>query len=185
MAIRRRTALILVAAAILVALIILAPVLFNLDRYRGEVISYLQEETGKPVEIGRLALTLFPSLSIRIDDFGLKNPAGFPSGYFVKARRIDAILDALVLLHGQVVVKSLKLNDAVLNLVSDPDEGWNFEKSTPSKTPEKVMPGGSHTSLWGVISGVEIEGGQWWHRTFYPPASLAPSFSKPITSQVN
>ena len=70
MAIRRRTALILVAAAILVALIILAPVLFNLDRYRAEVISYLQEKTGKPVEIGRLALTLFPSLSIRIDDFG-------------------------------------------------------------------------------------------------------------------
>ena len=150
MAIRRRTALtlVLIAAAVLVALIILAPALFNLDRYRTEVISYLQEKTGKPVEIGRLALTLFPSLSIRVDDFGLKNPAGFPSGYFVKARRIDATLDARALLHRQVVIKSLKLNDAVLNLVSDPDEGWNFENSTPSTTSEKVSPGGSHTSFW-------------------------------------
>jgi uncharacterized protein involved in outer membrane biogenesis len=162
MAIRRRTALtlILIAAAVLVALIILAPVLLNLDRYRTEVISYLQEKTGKPIEIGRLALTLFPRLSIRVDDFGLKNPAGFPSGYFVKARRIDATLDAGALLHRQVVIKSLKLNDAVLNLVSDPDEGWNFENSTPSKTSEKVSPGGSHTSFWGVISEVDIERGQ-------------------------
>ena len=42
MAMRRRTALalILIAAAVLVALIILVPVLFNLDRYRPEVISY-------------------------------------------------------------------------------------------------------------------------------------------------
>jgi uncharacterized protein involved in outer membrane biogenesis len=162
MAIRRRTALtlILIAAAVLVALIILAPVLLNLDRYRTEVISYLQEKTGKPIEIGRLALTLFPSLSIRVDDFGLKNPAGFPSGYFVKARRIDATLDAGALLHRKVVIKSLKLNDVAISLVSDPDEGWNFENSTPSKTSEKVSAEGSPTSFLGVISEVEIEGGQ-------------------------
>ena len=162
MAIRRRTALtlILIAAAVLVALIILAPVLVNLDRYRPEVISYLQGKSGKPVEIGRLALTLFPSLSIRVDDFGLKNPAGFPSGYFVKARRIDATLDAGALLHRKVVIKSLKLNEVAISLVSDPDEGWNFENSTPSKTSEKVSPEGSPTSFLGVISEVEIEGGQ-------------------------
>ena len=162
MAMRRKTALtlILIAAAVLVALIILAPVLFNLDRYRPEVISYLQEKTGKPVEVGRLALTLFPSLSIRVDDFALKNPAGFPSGYFVKASRIDATLDAGGLLRRQVVIKSVKLNDALINLISDPDEGWNFENSTPSKTSKKVSPGGAHTSFGGVISKVEFEGGQ-------------------------
>jgi hypothetical protein len=163
MAVRHKSALtliVIVAALSMVALIILAPVLFNLDRYRTEVISYLQGKTGKPVEIGRLSLTLLPSLSIHVDDFGLKNPAGFPSGYFVKARRIDATLDVRALLHRQVVIKSLKLNDAEINLVSDPDEGWNFESSTPAKTSEKVSSGDSHTSLWGVISEVEIAGGQ-------------------------
>jgi uncharacterized protein involved in outer membrane biogenesis len=163
MAVRHKSAFILVvivAALCMVGLIILAPVLLHLDRYRTEVVSYLQEKTGKPVEIGHLALTLVPSLSIRVDDFGLKNPAGFPSGYFVKARRIDATLDARALLHWQLVIKSLKLNEAVINLVSDPEKGWNFENSTPSKTSEKVSPEGSHTSFWGVIPGVEIAGGQ-------------------------
>jgi uncharacterized protein YhdP len=144
----------------LVALIILAPVLVNLDRYRPEVISYLQGKSGKPVEIGRLVLTLFPSISIRVDDFGLKNPAGFPSGYFVKARRIDAILDVGALLLGRVVIKSLKVNDAAINLVSDPNKGWNFENPASSKTSDKASPEGSPTSFWGVISEVEIEGGQ-------------------------
>jgi uncharacterized protein involved in outer membrane biogenesis len=148
-------------AALLLVLVVLVVVRLSLDRYRPEVISYLQGKTGKPVEIGRLVLTLFPTLSIRIDDFGLKNPAGFPSGYFVKARRVDAVLDVVgALWHRRVVIKSLKLNDAAINLVSDPNKGWNFENPTSSKTSDKVSPEGSPASSWGVISDVEIEGGQ-------------------------
>jgi uncharacterized protein involved in outer membrane biogenesis len=68
MAIRRRTGLIVVgiAAALLLALIFVVPALIRVDRYRPRVISYLQEKTGKQVEIGRLSLTFFP-LSIHID----------------------------------------------------------------------------------------------------------------------
>ena len=62
MATRRGIALSLVVipGCILAASVLLAPVLFNLDRYRPEVISYFEENTGKKVEIGRLALTFFP-----------------------------------------------------------------------------------------------------------------------------
>ena len=163
MARSRRSALILIliGAALLVALTILVLVRLSLNRYRPEVISYLQDKTGKPVEIGRLALTLFPTLSIRIDDFGLQNPAGFPSGYLVKARRVDAALDVVgTLLHRRVVIKSLKLNDAAINLVSDPHQGWNFENPPSPKTSDKAPPEGLRTSFGGVISEVEVEGGQ-------------------------
>ena len=62
MTMRRKTVLIVVgiAAIALVALIFVVPALINVDRYRPQVISYLQEKTGKQVEIGRLALTFFP-----------------------------------------------------------------------------------------------------------------------------
>jgi uncharacterized protein involved in outer membrane biogenesis len=61
MPIRRGTTLIVVgiAAILLLALIFVAPALINVDRYRSHVISYLQEKTGKQIEIGRLALTSF------------------------------------------------------------------------------------------------------------------------------
>ncbi len=128
MAIRRRTGLVLVgiAAILLLVLIFVVPALINVDRYRPEAIAYLQEKTGKQVEIGRLALTLFP-VSIHIDNFGVKNPPLFPSGYIVKVARMDAELSVGALLHRQVVIRSLVLEDPVLNLTSDPDGPWNFE----------------------------------------------------------
>ena len=93
MPIRRGTAVIVVgiAAILLLALIFVVPVLINVDRYRPQVISYLQEKTGKQVEIGRLALTFFP-LTIHIDHIGVKNPPIFPSGYVAQVARIDAEL---------------------------------------------------------------------------------------------
>ena len=53
MPIRRGTILIVVgiAAILLLALIFVAPAVINVDRYRPQVISYLQGKTGKQVEI--------------------------------------------------------------------------------------------------------------------------------------
>ncbi len=128
MIIRRRTTLIVVgiAAILLLALIFAVPALINVDRYRSQVISYLQEKTGKQVEIGRLALTFFP-VTIHIDHIGVRNPPIFPAGYFIQVARIDAELSVGALLRRPVVIKSLVVEDAVLNLTSDPDGPWNFE----------------------------------------------------------
>src|SRR5260370_1072569 len=121
MAIRRNTVL------IVVAILFAVPALINVDRYRAQVISYLQQKTGKQVEIGRLGLTFFP-LSIQVDAFGVKNPPLFPPGYVVKVARIDAGLDAAALLHRRIIIKSLVLDNPVIDLISDPDGRWNFEK---------------------------------------------------------
>ena len=115
-----------IAAVLLLALIFVVPALINVDRFRPQVISYLQERTGKQVEIGRLALTFFP-VTIHIDHFGVKNPPIFPPGYIVQVARIDAELSVGALLHRQIVIKSLVLQDPVVNLTSDPDGPWNFE----------------------------------------------------------
>jgi uncharacterized protein involved in outer membrane biogenesis len=114
------------AAALLLALIFVAPALLNVDRYRPQLISYLQEKTGKQVEIGRVALTFFP-VTIHIYHLGVKNPPIFPSGYVVQVARIDAELSVGALLHRQVAIKSLALEEPVVNLTSDPDGPWNFE----------------------------------------------------------
>ena len=85
MPIRRGTALIAVGitAILLRALIFVVPALVNADRYRPQVISYLQEKTGMQVEIKRLAITFF-SVTIHIDHIGVKNPPIFPAGYVVQ-----------------------------------------------------------------------------------------------------
>jgi uncharacterized protein involved in outer membrane biogenesis len=170
MTIRLRTGLIVVAIVtiLLVALIFVLPALVNADHYRPRLISYLQEKTGKQVEIGRLALTFFPKVSIRIDDFGVKNPPLFPSGYIIKVARIDAELDAGALLHRMVVIKSLVLEDPVVNLTSDPDGPWNFENSQAG-APGSAFP-------LGVISRVQVKRGQLIASNLLPSDAAGPIF---------
>jgi len=169
MAIHRRTGLIAlgIAAALLLALIFIVPVLIRVDRYRPQVISYLQEKTGKQVEIGRLALTFFP-VSIHIDGFGVKNPPLFPAGYIVKVARIDAVLSVGALLHRQVVVKSLVLEDPILNMTSDPDGPWNFE-NPQAKVSNSTFP-------LGVISSMQIIRGQVIASNLLPSDAAGPVF---------
>jgi len=168
-AIRRKTALIVVGmtALVLLALIFVGPLLIKVDRYRPQVISFLQEKTGKQVEIGRLALTFFP-LSIHIDDFGVKNPPIFPRGYVVQVAHIDAELGLGALLHRQVVIKSLVLQDAVLNMASDPDGPWNFENPQAQAS--------QNTFPLGVISRVQIKRGQLIASNLLPSDAAGPVF---------
>jgi uncharacterized protein involved in outer membrane biogenesis len=169
MAIRRRTSLIMVgiAALLFLALTFVGPALIRVDRYRPRLVSYLQEKTGKQVEIGRLALTLFPVV-IHIDHFGVKNPPIFPRGYVVQVAHIDAELSVGALLHRQVAIKSLVLEDPILNLTSDPDGPWNFENPQATVS-ETTMP-------LGVISRVQIKHGQLVASNLLPSDAAGPIF---------
>src|SRR3984893_2794047 len=169
MPIRHRTALIVVGigAILVLALIFVVPALMNVDRYRPQVISYLQEKTGKQVEIGGLALTFLP-LTIHIDRIGVKNPPIFPRGYVVQEARIDAELSLGALLHRQVVIKSLGLVDPVLNLTSDPDGPWNFENPQAQAS--------QNTFPLGPISRVQIKRGQLIASNLLPSDAAGPIF---------
>jgi uncharacterized protein involved in outer membrane biogenesis len=167
---RRRIAvwLIVITACLLAAVVFLAPVFFNPDRYRPKVISYLEEKTGKKVEIGRLAVTFSPRIAIQVDDFGVKSPPLFPPSYIVKVARIDAQLDVGALLHRQVVFKSLVLEEPSINLVSDPDGPWNFENPGTNTTPSMF--------LFGVVSRVEIKRGHMIVSNLLPSDAAGPVF---------
>ena len=149
---RRKTALFfaMIAVVLLAALLFVIPKLINADRYRPELIAYLERKTGKQIEIGKLALSFSP-LSIRIDGFSAKNPPLFPPGYIVQVARIEANLDAAALLRRRVAIKELVLDRPVVHLISDPDGPWNFEN------PE-MKAGGAMLPL-GQIGKVQIKNG--------------------------
>jgi uncharacterized protein involved in outer membrane biogenesis len=181
MATHRRIAvwLIVFAGCVLAAVLFLIPVLFNLDRYRPEVISYFEENTGKKVEIEHLALTFFPKVAVHIDGFGVKSPPLFPPSYIVKVMRADVVLDFWALLHRKVVVRSLVLEDPEINLVSDPDGPWNFEN------PE--LENSKNTFPLGIIDKVVIERGQLIASNLLPSDAAGPVFleAHDITSELD
>jgi uncharacterized protein involved in outer membrane biogenesis len=170
MATRRMIAvwLIAIAGCVLTAVVFLAPVFFDPDRYRPEVISYLEEKIGKKVDIERLAVTFFPKVTVHIDGFGVKSPPLFPPSYIVKVARADAVLDFWALLHRKVVIKSLVLEGPEINLVSDPDGPWNFENPGAKNTPS--------TFPFGIVSRVEIKRGEVVASNLLPSDAAGPVF---------
>lgn len=181
MATRRRIAvwLIAIAVCLLAAVVFLAPVFFNLDRYRPEVISYFEENTGKRVEIERLALTFFPQVTAHIEGFGVKSPSLFPPSYIVKVTRADAVLDFRALLHRRVVIKSLVVEDPEINLVSDPDGPWNFENPETKNA--------TNTFPLGIIDKVLIKRGKLIMSNLLPSDAEGPVFleAHDITSELD
>src|ERR1700674_6134490 len=113
--IHRRAGLILagIAGTLLVVCAFVVPALLNADRYRLKAISYLEESTGKKVEIGRLAATFFPRVTILVEDFGVKSPPLFPPSDILKVARIDVQIDPWALLRRRLVIRSLVLEQPV------------------------------------------------------------------------
>ena len=163
MATRRRIAawLIVVAGCLLAAVVFLAPVFFHPDRYRPEAISYFEENTGRKVEIERLALTFFPKVTVHIDGFGVKSPPLFPPSYIVKVGRADAVLDFWALLHRQVVIRSLVLEDpeSASNLLPSDAAGPVFFEAHDVSRDEKYaehIPFSEWSREWKSSGGTEI-----------------------------
>ncbi len=151
--------ILIVLVLFIIGLAVAIPLLIDIDRYRPQVIAHIQEETGKPAEIGKLALTIFPTLSIRVDDFALGNPPGFPKGYLVKTRRIYAVVDRGALWNRQVIIKSLELDEPVIRLLSDVRGKWNFENPPAAKKTAKPADDSPSSFSLGVIDKVSIKDG--------------------------
>jgi AsmA protein len=165
---------------LLIALVIAVPYLVDVDRHRPRIAAYIEEQTGKPAEIGRLALTLTPTLSIRVDDFVLGNPEGFPKGDFFRARRIYAELDRAALWDRRVVIRALEINDPVIALLQNTRGKWNFENPPAPPAPSREAPPAAEPSepafTLGVIERVSITGAQVTAAKLVSPTETAPSY---------
>jgi uncharacterized protein involved in outer membrane biogenesis len=171
--------LIAVAGCLLIAVVFLAPIFLNPNHYRPQVISYFEQNTGKKAEIDRLALTFSPQMTLHIYGFGVKSPPLFPPSYIVKVPRADAVLDFWALLHGNVAIKSVALEDPEINLVSDPDGPWNFENPETSNT--------KNTFPLGIIDKVLIHRGHLIASNLLPSDAPGPVFfeAHDITSELD
>ncbi|MGH9395792.1 MAG: AsmA family protein [Terriglobia bacterium] len=130
---RRKAALVAacIVVAFLLAVLVIAPRIFQVDRYRPYVISMIEQRTGRQVAMGHLGLTVFPSVTIHVDDLTIANPSGFPAGDWLRVKRVNARLDLGALWHHHIVIRSLDLSQPVLRLRSDAQGHWNYQLRPP------------------------------------------------------
>jgi uncharacterized protein involved in outer membrane biogenesis len=127
---------VLVVLVLAAAALLLLPRLADVDRFRPRVIASLEQQTGQSIELGHLTLAILPELSIRADQVAVGNPPGFPQGHFLEIRRVYVYLDFISLLQRRFVIKSLELDEPIINLLTNGSGGWN----TAAPRPARIQP---------------------------------------------
>jgi AsmA protein len=148
---------------LVIAVAIAAPLLVSGEKIKVQVAESVKAATGRDLSInGKVAIAVFPSLSVQVADVALSNPPGFRTADFIKLSQMDIRLKLLPLLSGRAEVDSFKLIDPVIALEVD-DQGrgnWRFEGK--SGTAESANSGTTINDIH--LGDVGIENGKLSYR---------------------
>lgn len=121
---------VLIAIAVIVVVVIAGAAIFvatfDVNKYRGTIQAQLQQHLGRPVQLGEMHLKLFPP-SITVQNLAIADDPRFSTDApFVKANELDVAVKLLPLLHKDVEIQSLNLQQPTVNLIKNKAGQWNF-----------------------------------------------------------
>jgi uncharacterized protein involved in outer membrane biogenesis len=127
----RRVLLIVgIGAALLGAALFALPYLVNADQFRPLLKTELEKSLKRPVELGKLSLSVFP-LALEAHDVVIgEDPAFGKERPFAKAETLAVRIDLLPLLKQQVSVDSLRITNPAVELIRNANGRWNTDSLT-------------------------------------------------------
>ena len=142
----RKPAIIIgIIIAVLIGILLVAPVFINVNQYRPQIQSELQQKLGRKVTLGDLHLRLLTP-RVRVDNFSISDDPRFSTGPFAQARELDVSIALLPLITGKVEVNSLTLEQPNIQLVRNAQGVWNFSTigqppaGAPGTPPQQPAP---------------------------------------------
>lgn len=111
--------------------VLAAPFLIPVDRYRPLLVWAIESASGRQIQIDNLKLYLVPTIHIRVANFRMKNPAGFPAGDALVAKSIDLGIAPRALLSRQLVVTYISPNDVQIRVLRNAAGRTNFAAPVP------------------------------------------------------
>lgn len=102
--------------ALVIAAVIIVPLLFDPNDYKGQIASQARSATGRDLHIeGDLDLSVFPWLGVQTGRLSLENAEGFGDAPFLTLERADVRVKLLPLLQrrlevGKIVVEGLRVD---------------------------------------------------------------------------
>ncbi|HET6216640.1 MAG TPA: AsmA family protein [Acidobacteriaceae bacterium] len=116
---------ILLAATLLVVAFVLPP-LVNINRYKHRIADGIGRSIGRPVHISSVKLRLLPLPGFEFSDFSVEEDPQFGSEPILHSGSVVAYMRLLSLWRGRLEVSRIHFDDASLNLVREPNGGWNL-----------------------------------------------------------
>jgi AsmA protein len=142
---------ILVVVIVVGALIFSAT--FDVNRYRGTIQAELEQRLGRKVTLGQMHLSLLPP-SFQVHNLAIADDPKFPNPKpFVQAEQLDVSVKLLPLLKRSVEIDSLDLRRPTVELMKNPQGGWNFSSLGANPQPAKSSGGAFSLSKLTVKDG--------------------------------
>jgi len=117
---------ILLAAVGLPLVAFVVPPLVNLSHYQHRIADRIGRSIGRQVHISSVRLRLLPLPGFEFSDFSIEEDPQFGAEPTLHSGSVVAYLRILSLWRGRLEVSRIHFDDASLNLVREPNGGWNL-----------------------------------------------------------
>ncbi|HLX73545.1 MAG TPA: AsmA family protein [Terriglobales bacterium] len=143
----RKAAIIIgIIIAVIIGILLIAPVFININQYRPQIQSELQQKLGRQVTFGDLHLRLLTP-RLRVDNLTISDDPHFSTGRpFAQAQELDVSIALLPLISKKIEVNSLTLQHPDIELVRNAQGVWNFSTigqpggATQPRAPQRPAP---------------------------------------------
>jgi len=143
----RKAAIIIgIIIAVIIGILLIAPVFININQYRPQIQSELQQKLGRQVTFGDLHLRLLTP-RLRVDNLTISDDPHFSTGRpFAQAQELDVSIALLPLIGKKIEVNSLTLQHPDIELVRNAQGVWNFSTigqpggATQPRAPQRPAP---------------------------------------------
>lgn len=129
----RKIVAVVAGLAVLVVVVVVAlPFMVPTERIGAELAAGVKAATGRDLTLnGKVAVSVFPSLSVEVADVGLSNPPGYSTKDFARLGALSFDLKLMPLLSGRVEVDKFVLVNPAINLETDRQgrPNWRFAKA--------------------------------------------------------
>ncbi|MEJ0063499.1 MAG: AsmA family protein [Alphaproteobacteria bacterium] len=108
----------------------------NPDDYRGQIAQILSDNMGRKVSLnGKMSFGILGGLTLEINDAAIANPSWASRDMMAKVGKLELAVALMPLLHKQLDVQKIVLNDAdILLETNSANKGnWEFDVASPQK----------------------------------------------------
>src|SRR5271169_935790 len=137
---RKLAIVVIVLVAVVIVIALALPRLIDVNQYRGQIQSQLQQRLNRPVQLGEMSLGVFP-LRVAVKDVTIGDDPSFHSNVpFAQVGELDVSIALLPLLMKNIQVDSLELKQAKIEIICNAQGLWNFSTAGSVPPPTQQAP---------------------------------------------
>ena len=103
----------------IIAVVFILPYVISLDKYKGITEEKMEQALKRDVSLGRLRISILPTLGAKIENLVIANPPGFSQTPLLSLDAVKVRVKIIPLLFGKKEIAGLTLNHPVIFIEKD------------------------------------------------------------------